>query len=681
MTKFFRRNQKKLLAVFAVGLMIAFTVQMGTPKAPMREGGGVTMGHIGDDKITLDQVRQGEVEWDYLKRLLLINETDPSQPQLRPLLDAFPFSPAFGRDINDHPETYALLLEEARRMGVQPRPAAGDSVVNNPRVAIRLPDRTIPITNAPQDVVEKVRYVVQNLDMIFQAENRAFDTVKVSGPLLAHHAVALGQTMTLRAVQFDAKDFVAQAPQPTDEQLRQQFQKYADTDPEVAGRDNDSLGFGYRYPNRIKLQYISIPEDEVKKHVKASRDDYAWELEARKYYLRNPKEFMSPPAPPAPPTSGPASQPATRPAAPTTQPFEQVRGEALERVMAPEIEKLTREIQIRIQTTLTNDYQKFEAAHPVAGASDTTADTGATTQPAPAAATTQPLTTVTSSTPSSLGPPIESYDYLKALAERIQKDFGVLPSVGAVGEFKTAHELDQLPGIGSARVTGTNFGVWATNYAEPFVPAGLRKQPAVLSLFEPSQPFTDATGNLYLVRITAADAAHRPGDMSEAAERVKTDWQHSWAYDQAKAAAQQLAQAERDTSFESAAGSRKVLTVGPMDEISQAPVPGVDLPEDAVGRFKREAFKLVSDLARQPDVKHPTRVIEMPRQAVVYAAELQTVTSDPRALQSYVMLAQLSRQLQREFAQPISMTWFTYQGVVDRLNYVDDSRGARAATD
>jgi hypothetical protein len=123
-----------------------------------------------------------------------------------------------------------------------------------------------------------------------------------------------------------------------------------------------------------------------------------------------------------------------------------------------------------------------------------------------------------------------------------------------------------------------------------------------------------------------------------------------------------------------------VLSVGPFDEFSPAPLAGLELAREAAMRFRQQAFRLVADLARHPGT-HPLGVIDLPREMRVYATELESVTTAPMPSNSNIMLAQAAMDLRREFAQPIAMSWFTYPAVVSRLGYVDATRGDKRPAD
>src|SRR5688500_7803220 len=92
-----------------------------------------------------------------------------------------------------------------------------------------------------------------------------------------------------------AKYLDAAKAQPiTAEQLNAHFDKYADT---VAGDASDAnpFAFGYKYPDRVKLQYVAITRADVRKVVEASKTAYDWEVEARKYHRQNQAEFKPDP--------------------------------------------------------------------------------------------------------------------------------------------------------------------------------------------------------------------------------------------------------------------------------------------------------------------------------------------------------------------------------------------------
>src|SRR5207247_1415583 len=92
---------------------------------------------------------------------------------------------------------------------------------------------------------------------------RASTVIKISDPLRKHSAAQELQSISLNVVDIPAADFAKNVPPPTTQQLTEQFNKYADFLPGRIDDQKNPHGFGYRYPNRVKLQYIEVNRPAV----------------------------------------------------------------------------------------------------------------------------------------------------------------------------------------------------------------------------------------------------------------------------------------------------------------------------------------------------------------------------------------------------------------------------------
>src|SRR5205085_8462095 len=120
------------------------------------------------------------------------------------------------------------------------------------------------------------------------AANVAASVVKVSQPQLTNRLASQRQEIALNLVEFAAKDFLDKAPAPTDEQVKAQFEKYktVEHDPAPAAGGGNPLGFGYKYPNRVKYDAVLIRKDDVRKGVPAPED-----ADVMEHYLRNKGQY------------------------------------------------------------------------------------------------------------------------------------------------------------------------------------------------------------------------------------------------------------------------------------------------------------------------------------------------------------------------------------------------------
>src|SRR5690349_12033113 len=115
MYKLMQRYQKKLMAIFAVGLMIAFVIPQFNRAS--HSPSDMVMGTIGDEKISLEAGNEGRFLWQTLKERIAIQNQNRQTGQLIPMPLANVLGEATG-EIDKHPILFVLLQREAIRNGV-----------------------------------------------------------------------------------------------------------------------------------------------------------------------------------------------------------------------------------------------------------------------------------------------------------------------------------------------------------------------------------------------------------------------------------------------------------------------------------------------------------------------------------------------------------------------------------
>ena len=132
-----------------------------------------------------------------------------------------------------------------------------------------------------------------------------------------------------------------------------------------------------------------------------------------------------------------------------------------------------------------------------------------------------------------------------------------------------------MPGIGQV----SQLPDYATIAVDAFMPDAQKDNPNVLHLFQPSRPAKtdEASGDVYIFRITAADPSHKPQAMDEVKDQVEHDWRRLQAFELAKADAQKLFDAAKTAGLQSAAGKRAIITTGPYSQIPTVPIPDYTL--------------------------------------------------------------------------------------------------------
>lgn len=651
---FLRRHQKKLLAIFASFLMIVFILPSSSRM--FQPNRNVLMGRLGDEKIYADSIRAAQLEWDALKHVVIPG----NNPQERWVaIVQVMFSPQTLEQFEQHPAMFYLLEREAKKIGAQPNEQAMQELLQT--AATPSGDgRLLPIEQS--DNADLLRQAIVNLLTVQGSFNQQRDLVKLSEPVRQYELATQGQQISTDLVEFKSSDFANRVQNPTTQQLQEQFNKYADKAPESTTSASDPFGFGYRYPDRVKLQYLSVSRDEVKKYVKAKKDDYLWQVDAQRYYLEHQSQFQTTPSTQAStrPTSQASTGPSTRSVAstqPTTKPFAEVRDEALRAVLDPQVDELQTDIINRIRSRMTQDWMAF---HNAAGSttSPTTAMASAASKPAPMTA---------------YGVPFDSYEYLQKLAADIQKQTGVLPTVASIADtFKDEKQLEALAGIGQSMQEFIPFSTYATRLAEPFL-HGQRSDRSI-ALWQPSQVLRDARENDYIFRLTAVDPAHKPASLDEVKAAVEADWKKAQAYELAKAQAKQVMESAAKSNLSNAAvgAGKMVTTTGPFANRPTAEISNYEVDPSAKANFLEQAFNLLT-LANQKN-PHPMSLIELPEAGKVIVAQLEDVkpawrNDDMMAIAGDVFSQQIAHELEIE----VYNHWFDYNELVNRVGYREEN--------
>src|SRR5437762_3954727 len=219
----------------------------------------------------------------------------------------------------------------------------------------------------------------------------------------------------------------------------------------------------------------------------------------------------------------------------------------------------------------------------------------------------------------------DSQEYLNKLAEQIQNQFKVVPTVVTLNEkFLSQQDLRDLPAIGKAAAMFNQqflpFNIYATALAEPFTKGKPDTGLQPILLFEPSRPVEDFSGSTFIFRITAADPAHKPADSRDVLQKIEDDLRTQAAYELAKADATMLLGAAKSSTLRSAATSagKNVTDSGYIRAEGQLPS---DLPVSSLSQqtFVDEAYTLLSNAA----TNEPTiTLIGLPRDYKIFVAQL-----------------------------------------------------------
>lgn len=137
------------------------------------------------------------------------------------------------------------------------------SIVNNQRIP---EDRIL-------EAFAKLLSVLAYSNMISSNEN-------ITLSQLTHNASWEFETIDVEFVKFDSALFAESQPQPDEEKILEQFNRYKQFFPGQVSEQNP-YGFGYKLADRVELEYIAIKPDDVSNIVTAPTQE-----EAEEYYRR-----------------------------------------------------------------------------------------------------------------------------------------------------------------------------------------------------------------------------------------------------------------------------------------------------------------------------------------------------------------------------------------------------------
>jgi hypothetical protein len=644
MYRFIRDNNKKFMAIFAIVLMVAFLLPAGYQQ--MHDPGKMVRATLADGTpVTVADYQRAQDSWQLLQSAvvrpasfaqdipLIAYLGDVSSQDLMMALQGqgglLPF-----RVVSNY-QTFLLLLKEAQAAGVVISDERLNEVMTTD-VQIRTP--VDPRTE------RRIREAVRDYLMVQASYARVASMAKASAPMRQRSVAQRSLKVSADVVEFNASAPVtAPTSQPTRERLQAHFDRYKDIAP--TGPTTDSLGFGYRLPEAVKVQTLTLPADAVRALVEKSKTPRQWEVETRTYVYKNIADF-------------PATQPASTQTASTqsasTQPAKgrtyddltpEQKQRARDTVMKPAIDALSGRIVAYLSERLAKDYTTANPA------------TQPTTMPATAA-----------------GGGYLSYAYLEQVAQDVQKQFAVLPTVANHADWLDRDAATGLPGIGTATTsadgTGETFATMALN-AQPISDGA---PPGALRLNEFSRPLTDPAGNTYIFRVTEARKSQPPPSLDAVLPQVTADLARQDGLDTATTTATSLIDAAKTTDFTQAATAtgKTVARIGPIDlQNTFGTIPGLDIPQADRPAFFRGVARLLSTETRDATGR-PLGAVVLPTAGKVLAISLTAATVEPSPNGAFLDELAASLLNERDMNSLVTLDWFSFDSVAKRIGFQGD---------
>lgn len=502
MLKWFRKYNKILLVVFGCVLMVVFLLPQGFS---MFQGGRSSYAVFtlkDGSKVTFGDQDRARAVLDILASLAqpLLFQPGADQPFQRP-----------------EPAHWALMLHEARAMGIQGSEVEVDQLIaalglaEDPNALAQraaLMGQTVDaVREALRDWVTVQRYretmlglahltIEQRLNQLASAMQyvnfymqidagnpmlgelirTTLEPVagapRISAPLLERVVTEAESQVTIDGLLVRSDRYLDEVPEPSEADMRALYDAYRDQ-PEGAASTSPH-GFGYRIPDRVKIEYLVFDAAKVRQSV--TIDD----LDAVAYYDANPQEFQTP---------GEGDDPQ-----PVTQPYVEVEQRIKDRLIDQAVAEKMRSMTNMAYNALLEDMQGLSIE-------DNLRVLGEDFTPTPMA----------------------------QIADRIERAFGLGPDYVRIDDrWLTADELEALDRIGAVSVFAP-YVLSAVELRGTSEDAEQSQLPLQVGLT--STPFGDDDGNTYLFRLIDAQAAHPPDSIDQVRAQVRTDARRKAAYE------------------------------------------------------------------------------------------------------------------------------------------------------
>jgi hypothetical protein len=673
MFKLIRKYKKTVGVALGVVLMIMFLTSLapqGTQRNPqlMR-----TMGTIGNTKVTQLQLGNAAAQWQFLKSLEYV---DPYHPTARPvpLVMAILGPEIVGQIEQAQKSSHALpmfflLTEEAKRQGI---------IVNPDDVMSLITNRIAPQTEPGTEERERELDAVTEAELIHGLAEHYESVVKITRPYEEFTLARSAQKLSLKVASIRASKLLDGIPAPTDADIQKQFDQYsnrvaavAERVPSEFGQADDPLGFGYKTPNRVMVQYIGLRGSDVRQAAVASKSTQDWYVAAFGEFKAHRDDYDSQPVPDAP--LGPSTNPSA-----STQPASDVRKldnleddfalhvpRVLENLYEAQAITLEQNVLKQINEKLSAGYGAYRDALAAGGGK---ADTAPAQQ-------------------------YVAFKFMQDLAKSISTQFGVTPILGNIQQPKSELELADLAGIGkSIWPIGNNsaysFSTYAVKAFQPWMTDADKGSPLgalAIAPWQPSNTLREFTGiragdNVYVFRISGTDPSHTL-PLADVKDQVIADWKISTAYAKALDAGHLLLAAANRSGLDPAAAAAKLpppIVTDPFDpqQIISPRSVAVISPMILSSDSARELATVAQQLLSTPLSAGGHRQLLSQLYADRTVAVLELYAANPIwNAQNKPQFAQETIEALREgHCARLETDLFTAQAVADRVGYHSESK-------
>ena len=538
MLKWFRKYNKYILVVGSSLLMVAFLLP-GTLQQCGQSQTGYVLGTVGEDGVEVTQIDQQNaaadvqtlsglfgaihqllpmfagvtredqpaITWILMKHDAAAMGLSAGPSQVATLLNALDVDEAQEQRLTQQlritrERLYALLADWLVVQEYKELVAGRAHMAPEHRLAecMQIASQYAAIGKQLGDAGSQQQFLLQYLrllDGMMARKANQKGLARLSEPLVQRQLVDQFTTLSIEAVEVSPDQYLPGVAAPDEQRLAELFDKHKS---DLAG-EGEPFGLGYRYPDRVRIEYLTIPFDRV---LKASSVD---ETKAVEYYDKNPAEFTELVEPTKDQAEGEDAEAATEDAdaaAPepksVLRPYEEVRDRIVARLKRDAAEKLAQKMVTAARSTLTDNMRNLKR------------DEGYLA----VAADWEPIP-------------------LRKVAERLQSSFGVLPDVTRRDDsWLSADDLRQLEGIGHATLPLARRRVSFDDYVMSVRELCTDDKNPLLTLRlqvkSPSHALRQFDGTRYLFRLIDAQSAHDPESLDEVRAQVERDAKRLSAY-------------------------------------------------------------------------------------------------------------------------------------------------------
>ena len=657
-----RKYSKPMMAVLGVLLMVTFLVGYSYQSGMGGSGDAFVLGKLNGQPLTKGQLTQARIDIRILRNL--------------PALEAIGLYPMWLSHRSDTRAAiqFYLLGREARAAGFFPDYGDISMLVKQKTVRKEIGALLANSNYAQPNVIA----ALADLTTIDQMQLFITGSCLPSSPQLAHFISELGTSVQVRYVRMRAGDTADTMPIPSAAELQTLFAAYRSIlpwdstspvpPPLIAGH---RYPFGYRYPDREKIEFLKFDRNAVLAKLKPTIGDIQ---AAYAYYQAHQNRFkIKPPA---------NTSTAEKHAKANYKTFNQVRQQLIRRQLIKRVELLFRRMLNR-------------AGH--------LAD--------------KPWNTVEVDGYHKAIPKSKWVSY-QSLAADLGRQYGYSPVVGRWNHWLDAADLSSLRGIGDA----------TTDQAGLPQAEGLGVLAMKIHTLDPKSKniglllhlqvgfdgpvLTDSHGNKYIYRVIAVSKAHNPATMSLVKSAVVRDARLLAAYQADKKLGQTLAHQASTIGLPAAAKANhlvvytpssfkalenQVVGISPDGQPEYQMVPG-HLPGVQVrsAKLMQAAFLLAHKAmakvngygisshsgaspttlphgheAAQLIITHPCTSVALDPQLEVFVMQLVHAKPLPvNILHNSSDLAGAGGYLMRSLNQRLLQQWFSYAAVAKRAGFV-----------